>query len=250
MADIDRSKRQEIDREGIISELEKTNSELDRFIYSVSHDLSAPIKSIQGLINLARMEPITETHSHYLSLIQRSLKRQDEFIREIVEYGRNARMPITIEKLDVLELINGIVEDLKYSETFEGTEVDVEINPDLRYLECDKVRLKIILNNLLSNAVKFKTKYKEKHNVRVTLTRNGAQFRLSIEDTGIGIEEKHLKNLFSMFFRATDQHPGSGIGLYIAHEAAKKMGCTIEVSSIVGKGSSFTLCSDNHAVSS
>jgi PAS domain S-box-containing protein len=241
MNDISHRKELEADRELMISELEKTNKELDRFIYSVSHDLSAPIKSIQGLINLTRMEQLTIDTNQYLNLIERSITRQNQFIKEIINYGRNNRTQIYMEFVDIEEVINNTVEDLKYSEYYASAEIHVRVDPAVKVVECDQIRIKIILNNLLSNAIKFKSKYKEKHIVSVAVFKTETGFGLTIEDNGIGIDAKHLDRLFTMFYRATDQQSGSGIGLYIAFEAAKKMNLSLTVSSKLGEGSLFSL---------
>jgi PAS domain S-box-containing protein len=241
MSDISERKELEADRELMISELEKTNQELDRFIYSVSHDLSAPIKSIQGLINLTRMEQLSKDSQHYLTLIEQSIKRQNQFISEIIEFGRNSRTQVQMELIDIEKLINNIIEDLKYSEYYFNNEIKVRVDPEVKLIECDQIRMKIILNNLLSNAIKFKSKFKDKHIVTVSVFKNDTRFGLTVEDNGIGIDSKHLNRLFTMFYRATDQQSGSGIGLYIAFEAAKKMNLSLKVSSVLGEGSTFTL---------
>lgn len=241
MNNISVRKALETDRELMILELEKTNKELDRFIYSVSHDLSAPIKSIQGLINLTRMESLTADTQNYLNLIERSITRQNLFIKEIIEYGRNSRTPVQSMELDIEMLIHNILEDLKYSEYYAGTQINIQIDPQAKIIACDPVRMKIILNNLLSNALKFKSKYKE-HQVSINVfKKRDSNFGLTIEDNGIGIDSKHFDKLFTMFYRATDQQPGSGIGLYIAYEAAKKMGMTLSISSTFGEGTTLTL---------
>ena len=241
MNDITTRKELEADRELIITELEKTNNELDRFIYSVSHDLSAPIKSIQGLINLTRMEKMSEDSQYYLTLIERSISRQNQFIKEIIEFGRNSRTQVKMEMIDIGSMIGNIVEDLKYSEHYVNTEIKIQVDPEVEVIECDKIRMKIILNNLLSNAIKFKSKYKDKHLVSVTVLKTETGFELTVADNGIGIDEKHFEGLFTMFYRATDQQSGSGIGLYIAFEAAKKMNLSLSVSSKLGEGSTFIL---------
>lgn len=241
MNNISVRKAQEADREMIISELEKTNKELDRFIYSVSHDLSAPIRSIQGLINLTRMESLTKDTVNYLNLIERSINRQNIFIKEIIEYGRNSRMPVQIIEMNLENLIHNILEDLSYSEHYAVTQISVNLDPQVKTILCDPIRMKIILNNLLSNALKFKSKYKEQHKVTITAFKKEKNFGLTIEDNGIGIDKKHFGKLFTMFYRATDQQPGSGIGLYIAHESAKKIGMNLSVFSTVGEGTTFTL---------
>jgi len=187
------------------------------------------------------MESLTADTQNYLNLIERSITRQNLFIKEIIEYGRNSRTPVQSMELDIEMLIHNILEDLKYSEYYAGTQINIQIDPQAKIIACDPVRMKIILNNLLSNALKFKSKYKE-HQVSINVfKKRDSNFGLTIEDNGIGIDSKHFDKLFTMFYRATDQQPGSGIGLYIAYEAAKKMGMTLSISSTFGEGTTLTL---------
>src|SRR5260221_11929240 len=117
----DITERKEADEQikRLFQELQKTNYELDRFVYSVSHDLRAPLTSIMGIINLAEMESHTEQQKHHFEMIHYSIHRLDSFIKHILSYSRNAKSEITIEPIDFKELIAEIRNNLKY---VKGTE--------------------------------------------------------------------------------------------------------------------------------
>lgn len=222
--DITFRKEFEAAQKKLIQELELKNTELDRFAYSTSHDLSAPLKSILGLVNLAKQDTGQSDRDNYLNLIGRSARKMDEFIKEIIQYTRNARTGIQSEKVNVANLIQDAIQSLQYSDEYAGVEVKVHIKDGVSEIISDAERIKIILNNLLSNAFKFRRQQEGvKHIITVSLDLTSNNFWLQVSDNGLGIDEKYLNSLFKMFYRANDRKSGSGLGLYIAMEAAKKI---------------------------
>ncbi|MDH4088912.1 MAG: ATP-binding protein [Cyclobacteriaceae bacterium] len=222
-------------------ELEQANKELDRFVYSVSHDLSAPLRSILGLVNISRFEESIEQLRFYINNIESSVHKLDNFINEILDYSRNERQEILRENLNLDELCREILDNLKFQENFSSIGVDLSgIGKDPIYT--DKMRLKIILNNLLSNAVKFQS---EGHGrvpfIRVKSEKTAGKFMIEVEDNGEGIKPEVKDRIFGMFFRGTQRSNGSGLGLYIAKEAAEKIDGTISVASAYGIGTVFRL---------
>jgi signal transduction histidine kinase len=222
-------------------ELEQANKELDRFVYSVSHDLSAPLRSILGLVNISRFEESIEQLRFYINNIESSVHKLDNFINEILDYSRNERQEILRENLNLDELCREILDNLKFQENFSSIGVDLSgIGKDPIYT--DKMRLKIILNNLLSNAVKFQS---EGHGrvpfIRVKSEKTAGKFMIEVEDNGEGIKPEVKDRIFGMFFRGTQRSNGSGLGLYIAKEAAEKIDGTISVASEYGIGTVFRL---------
>ena len=101
------------------------------------------------------------------------------------------------------------------------------------------MRLKIILNNLLSNAIKFQSPQKSDQYIRVSSHATAEKYVIQVEDNGDGIKSEHKEKIFEMFFRGTQRSRGSGLGLYIAREAAEKIQGKIEVESEYGKGTLF-----------
>lgn len=222
-------------------ELNLTNKELDRFVYSVSHDLTAPLKSILGLVNISRMSKEIQEHLIYLNRIETSVQRLEFFIGEILDYSRNKRQQIIAERIKLKEVCNEIIDNLRYLEGFHQVEVDCSSLQNQEIFQ-DEMRLKIILNNLITNAIKFRKRIPgHKPFIKISSRKRMDTILIDIEDNGEGIREEYQGRVFDMFFRATENEKGSGLGLYIAHEAALRIGGDIYVKSQYGKGSVFTV---------
>jgi len=222
-------------------ELEQANRELDRFVYSVSHDLSAPLRSILGLVNISRLEDNQEDLKFYINKIESSVNKLDNFINEILDYSRNERQEIAHEDLNLGELCHEILDNLKFQENYNSISVDlsgIEKEP----IHTDKMRLKIILNNLLSNAIKFQAGMLGRESfIRIKSRKTEEKYVIEVEDNGEGIKPSVKNRIFEMFFRGTQRSGGSGLGLYIAREAAEKIDGTISVDSEYGKGTVFRI---------
>ncbi len=220
------------------AELEQKNQELDRFVYSVSHDLSAPLKSIKGLVNISRIEP-HQTHI-YIDKIDKSVNRLEEFIEEVLDYSRANRNTIQYEKIELAGIIHDINSKFEFMEGFD--KIEFHINLETPVITSDRLLIRVALNNLLSNAIKYQKKYKE-HKPSITIHAyevNDTQL-IEVSDNGEGVREEYQDKLFNMFFRGTASSSGSGLGLYIAKEAVGRLGGKITMSSKWGSGSSFTI---------
>lgn len=222
-------------------ELKETNQELDRFVYSVSHDLSAPLKSILGLVNVSKLNNDPEEHKLYFNKIEASVAKLDDFIKEVLDYARNKRLESTREQFRLEDLCTEILESLKHMEGYQNIDVDLS-NLKLPQIETDKTRMRIILNNLLTNSIKYQKRLPEHRTyIRISSRKNASAFIIEIEDNGEGIKPEVQKKIFNMFYRGHEKSKGSGLGLYIAREAAERINGTIAVKSVYGVGSTFTL---------
>jgi len=219
-------------------ELIKTNQELDRFVYSASHDLRAPLTSMAGLIHLAQRD-MTDT-SHYLQMMQERVIVMDNYIKEIVEYSRNARLGVLLTEVPLRALAQESVNTLKYSTDTKKVNIEIHIDDNLK-IKTDESRLRVILNNLIGNAFKYQDFTKSQPFLKIETNKRESRLLLRIEDNGIGIRQEHQTRIFDMFYRANDSSAGSGLGLYIAKETAEKLECTITFESEYGKGSVFTV---------
>ena len=220
--------------------LAKANAELDRFVYSVSHDLRAPLSSVRGLIAIAeRSHDISELKS-YLGMMHDRVNALEKFIRDIIDYSRNSRLEVVRESVNLNELIHEVRESLRFTDEMNSVQVISGI-PEAMVIQSDKLRLKIILNNLLSNALKYHDPGKANSFVSLHVEHHDGQIRIIMEDNGIGIDPRLLPRVFQMFYRASENSRGSGLGLYIARETAIKLGGTITVESELGRGTSFRL---------
>jgi signal transduction histidine kinase len=221
-------------------ELSKRNTELDNFVYSVSHDLRAPIASVLGLINLAKKDIDVHMKDMYLDMINKSAVQQDHFINEILDQSRNSRLEVQRDEISFETLIDETFNQLKFATTTgQSVEKVIQINNQGQPFFSDRWRLKVILNNILSNAIRYRNGRDPIIRVNVDITETAAT--VAIEDNGKGIEKDHLPNIYKMFYRATDDGAGSGLGLYIVKEAIEKLNGHINIESEVGKGTTVKL---------
>jgi PAS domain S-box-containing protein len=221
-------------------ELQKTNFELDKFVYSVSHDLRAPLASILGLINVAQLEKLSASQDQYWNMVRSSIIKLEGFIKDILDYSNNARREIKAQKIDFHKIMEEVQENFSYLSGVERLSVTIEVNEKLPFYS-DETRIKIILNNLYSNTIKYQDVYKEQSYFKLKVDITAQQAHINVIDNGIGIEEYHLDKVFNMFYRASDNSKGSGLGLYITNETVLKLDGKIEIQSEMGKGTSFDI---------
>ncbi|MFV5691065.1 sensor histidine kinase [Flavobacterium sp. LT1R49] len=213
------------------------NKKLDKFVYSVSHDLRSPISSLKGLIEIVKLEDDLDQIRDYLSLMHESLEKQDEFIREIIDYSRNKRKEIAIAPVDLNKITDEIIAQHLY---IKGTsEIVIKKELSVEELYCDGLRLKIILNNLLSNAIKYSDEKKEERYISIKTYTTGDFYKIEIEDNGIGINKEYQVKIFEMFFVTNNNNKGSGLGLYLVKEAIENLNGSITVDSEMNIGSTF-----------
>lgn len=236
--DISQLKKAEKQLKSQNEKLKKLNAELDRFVYSASHDLRAPLASLLGLIDLSKREPLNPALKEYLSLMNTSITKLDGFISDITDYSRNLRLKTSHVKVDFESLVKDIYNSLMF---MSSDKIKLTVNVTGRYnFYSDIDRLKLILSNLISNSIRYR-KTRGKPYIKVEVKKEKDKAIIQIIDNGIGIEEKYQKKVFEMFFRANDQNTGSGLGLFIVQETTDKLKGKIKLKSKPNKGSNFTL---------
>ena len=224
------------------AELKKTNAELDRFVYSTSHDLRAPLKSMLGLIGI-----IKESTDHgnsiqheRLEMLNKSVLNLDDFIEDILHYSHNARMEVAKEEITFEEVIQEISGGHMFIDEAKGLKLQIEIHQDIKFIS-DKRRINVILNNVISNAIKYRDASKGNPFVYILVHCSKENAIITIEDNGIGIADKEKEKIFEMFYRATALSSGSGLGMYIVKETIEKLGATIHIESELGVGTKITV---------
>ncbi|MCB0733730.1 MAG: PAS domain S-box protein [Bacteroidetes bacterium] len=230
------------------NELKKINRELDQFVYSAAHDLRAPIANVLGLVTLLRMEEMSPTAAHYVDLQEKSLDKLDEFIKSIVDYSRNSRLALSKNEIDWKTYVTDVVDQYRYSENAERLKITIDVKQNSPFVS-DSNRLSVVMNNLVSNAVRYMDVSKSNPYLKISVVSNSSSATVEVEDNGIGIEEKHLKSIFDLFYRANSESKGTGIGLYIVKETVTKLKGSILVKSKYKKGTKFTLRVKNFAPS-
>jgi PAS domain S-box-containing protein len=221
-------------------QLKKTNSELDSFVYSASHELRAPLASVLGLINLILSEETKPSLVASLNMMEKSVKRLDDFIKDIIEYSRNIHLKVNVENINFTNLIESSIESFWYLENMSKIEVKISVDDKIDFAS-DNKRISILLNNFISNAIKYHDVNKKEPSIWITIKTSKKEAIIEIKDNGLGMAEEQLDKIFDMFYRISSQIMGSGIGLFIVKEVLGKLNGTIEVKSILGEGSIFTL---------
>lgn len=227
--------------------LKKVNAELDRFVYSASHDLRSPLSSILGLISVARVDK--ENHGMYMDLMEKSVKKLDSFIRDIIEFSRNARLEVTPEQIEFEKMFNDILDDLHFMDNYDKIKKTLNVKVDVPF-NSDAKRLRVVLSNIVANAIKHHWMSQKDPSLDIRVSQNGSSsVVIEVSDNGPGIPNEHLENIFKMFFRATDRTSGSGLGLYIVKETVHRLNGEVTVKSQVNKGTTFTIALPSLVVS-
>jgi len=233
--------KSKIDLRNKIKELEKTNDELNRFIYSISHELRAPLVSVIGIVNLVKMEGLYHSSGEYWELIESCSSKLDYYIQKTLQYYKNNKNVTDKSEIDFKQLVNEIIELYAYSN--KDTTFNININQAHKFIG-DSFRIEVILGNLISNAIKYqKTSNKEK-TVEISIEVNKFSAEILIKDNGLGILNEHLEKIFTQFFKSKNNQ-GSGLGLFIVKEALNKINGKISVSSDLDYGTTFKITIPN-----
>lgn len=226
------------------NELQKAYNELDKFAYSVTHDIRGPLSGILGAINLAKdMHDVSEVKD-MMKLMEKSVKKLNLFIQGVHDYFSQQRGELQIKEIDLKELVSDL-EDI-YKTYY--TSNHIHFVPDIRITEplrTDGILLKTILNNLLSNAFKYQRKDNDEKLVELSINVSKGMITIAVKDNGIGIEPNYINDIFDLFFRATALEAGSGFGLYNVKNALIKLNGDIKVDSKVNTGTTFTVTIPN-----
>jgi PAS domain S-box-containing protein len=218
-------------------DLVRSNRDLEEFAYIASHDLSEPLRSVTGYVQLlakryrGQLDPEAD---EFISFAVDGVNRMQTLIRDLLTYAR-ADVRSEAVSVDCAELLTEIVASI--GET--RADAEFEIGP-MPVVVCAPAQLRQVFDNLLSNAVKFVAADRVPH-VTVTAREVGATWQFTVADNGIGIDERHRERIFGMFQRlhARTDYPGTGIGLAICRRVVERLGGTISVTSSVGVGTEF-----------
>ena len=221
-------------------ELVKLNSELDKFFYSASHDLRAPLSSILGLIQFMEQTQDEKELKSYIPMLKGRAKNLEGFIKGVAEYTTNSSKTIQYQNVFLHDIIRENLENLRFYPHASEIKIVFDVPRDLQIMS-EPISLQVILGNLLSNAIKYHDFEKPNRYIKVSANVNGESVIISIQDNGKGIKKDDLVNIFNMFYRADNSVEGTGIGLHIVKEAVEKIGGSIEVNSIYGEGTTFKI---------
>ncbi|TKC09012.1 hybrid sensor histidine kinase/response regulator [Pedobacter frigoris] len=230
-----------IDLREKIAELEKTNDELNRFIYSISHELRAPLVSAMGIVNVVKMENLFHSSGEYWGMIETCSNKLDYYIQKTLQYYKNNKLVHEKSPVDFKTIINELIELYSYSD--KETHFTVDIIQDIPFYG-DAFRIEVILGNLISNAIKYQKKEEKNKKVEIHIEVTKDIAEITISDNGMGILNEHLEKIFTQFFKSKTNH-GSGLGLFIVKEALNKISGKISVSSNTIDGTTFKIIIPN-----
>jgi PAS domain S-box-containing protein len=223
--------------------LQELVADLEHMSYSITHDMRAPLRAMQGFATIIVQQEGERLSSSSRDLLERmvtSTKRMDLLITEVLNYGQAVRAELPSQPVDVGTMLRNL---LRSYPQFEPTQVEVRLEGEFPPVLGNEAGLTQCFSNLLNNAVKF-VNPGSKSQVRVwaEVKREPAMVRVWVEDNGLGIPRENQEKIFHMFQRLHGpEYDGTGIGLALVRKVAERMGGQVGVESEVGQGSRFWL---------
>jgi signal transduction histidine kinase len=215
---------------------------IEKFIYSCSHDLRAPVSSIQGLVRIAEYYTHHEETHKCLQMIEACAYKMNKMIATLQEYMVNQQRPLTPEPVEAVELIDALRDEFKPQLDGCAIELIADVDPGC-VVNLDRHAVLQVLRQLVFNSISYHdpTRTGRKIWLRIALA-TPDQILVTITDNGKGISEDQQQRIFDMFYRATEHSIGIGMGLFLAHSLVEKMAGTIKCRSAVGHGTSIEIC--------
>ncbi|HKK11041.1 MAG TPA: ATP-binding protein, partial [Bacteroidales bacterium] len=222
------------------AQLEATNEELEAFSYSVSHDLRAPLRHINGyveMLNKKYRELLDDKARHYLDTITGASRQMGTLIDDLLQFSRTGRRGLSITEVDLNQLLKEVMKEL-YSIT-KGRTIEWDIQ-NLPKVFGDYSLLKLVWTNLLDNALKY-THYQPSAKISVGSRAEGIKFVFSVCDNGVGFDMKYANKLFGVFQRlhSSSEFEGTGIGLANVQRIISKHNGSVWAEAESGKGAKF-----------
>jgi signal transduction histidine kinase len=168
------------------------------------------------------------------------VNKLDSFISDIIQYSKNSRIDLLVREIDFHDLLEESISSLKYMEGAEKVRSIRNIEATCPFYS-DPSRLLMVFNNIISNSVRYRDKWKNDSYLQIDIQADGKGALIKFSDNGIGIAKEYIDDVFKMFYRATTESKGSGLGLYIVKSAVEKLQGTIEVQSEFGQGTTFVI---------
>ncbi len=236
--DISKEKEAERQLKEYTGDLERINKELDQFAYIVSHDLKAPLRAINNLSMWIEedLEGKLEGETKYqFQLLRGRVSRLEDLINGILSYSRAGRIKVNPTKVDVGQLVFGIIEMLSPPAQYQIT-----VQDNLPVINAEKIALEQIFSNLISNAIKYNGSNPEP-TIKITCEEEGAWYKFGVADNGQGIEPEYHEKIFVIFqtLEARDKVEGTGVGLAIVKKIVEEKDGKVWVESAKGEGAHF-----------
>jgi PAS domain S-box-containing protein len=224
-------------------QLSDANRELEAFTYSVSHDLKAPLRGIDGYSQLLEEEygPTLDAEARgFITRIRRGVGQMSALINDLLAYSRMERRTLDPQPVDVEATVRRVLEE--YATDIERASATVELQVSALSLTLDREGLSVVLRNLVGNALKF-SRPGEPPQVQIGARCEGGRHLLWVRDRGVGFDMKYHDRIFGIFQRLqrTEDYPGTGVGLALVAKAVQRMGGRVWADSKPGEGATFFL---------
>jgi PAS domain S-box-containing protein len=221
-----------------VAEREQTNAELEAFSYSVSHDLRAPLRAIEGFTQAFIEDYGSEVKAEglaYLKEVTSAAERMNHLVQDLLNFSRLSRIQLDLKSVAVADAVKQSVTQL----SLEKNVMEIEVPADLTAIAHEATLIQAI-SNLMSNGLKFQQSGMASE-LHIRAEKVAKKVRIEVRDNGIGIAPEHLDRIFQVFERlhGQEQYPGTGIGLAIVKRGIQRMGGDIGVESKLGQGSTF-----------
>ncbi len=233
--------RMEGEREALIMELEERNAEMEKFTYTVSHDLKSPLITIKGFLGLLRQDQAEQRADRVtkdIDKIETATTRMNRLLDELLQFSRAGRQKTRIEKLSMQEVVSEALAQVRGE--LERRDVKVKISGELPDVYGERVRLVEVMQNLVSNAARFMGDQLHPQ-IEIGVRKVGDETVYFVRDNGIGIEEQHKEMIFGLFERLDAATPGTGIGLALVRRIVEKHNGEVWVES-EGPGHGTAFC--------
>ena len=225
------------------TEIKAKNTELETFTYSVSHDLKAPLRGIDGYSRLLEEEyagRLDEEGRLFLENIRHSTKQMHQLIEDLLTYSRMERRDLNPSTLNIRQLIDALIFERKHEIEAKSTQITLDISHD--HIVCDRESIRQVLGNFIDNAIKF-TADEPEPQIAISVSKSDHRWRFSVTDNGIGFDPKYHDRIFGIFQRLhrSEDFPGTGVGLALVKKAADRMNGKTWAQSRPGQGAVFYL---------
>jgi light-regulated signal transduction histidine kinase (bacteriophytochrome) len=224
-------------------EIKFKNQEMEALVYTISRELQSPLISVDGFVTmLLKEENLSTQGMHYHNRIRANLSRMINLVSKILEYSRSGKVVGELTKIDINEVIEAILEDMKAD--LDGAIVNVQ--KSLLHPVSNQLRMHQVFSSLIDNTIKFKSPDRDLQ-IQIRSQEMDAMIHFQIQDNGIDIPTRYWNKLFVPYYRINANAEGSGIGLWIVKRIVEKHGEKIWVDFQVGKGKTvnFTLPQTN-----
>jgi PAS domain S-box-containing protein len=223
-------------------QLEEKNDELNLFVYKASHDLKGPIASMLGVLELSNKSEVKleEETKMYIHMIEECAFKLNTILNDLLVLGRITYGNLEYEDVNIKKMVTGILKSIEYAKGFSDVDIKVDVSAEQSIIT-EKELLHTIILNLIDNGIKYRKLDADRGYIYISAKPQDSGICITVEDHGIGIDELAQKDIFKMFYRATYQSKGSGLGLYIVKTSVLKLGGTISFESVLEKGTSFKI---------